>query len=150
MPAYEIVPGCPACGADDDREIATADDVRAEVESLWAFHTRRLRPGTPPERLADRVAFSQRPPLRLVQCARCGLVYRNPRERAWELADAYADEAASEDVLRALFATQRAAYAAQARRLTRGGRGAASRWGATSAASSTRRASAGGASRAWT
>ena len=30
----------------------------------------------------DRVAFSQRAPLRLVRCSDCGLVYRNPVERA--------------------------------------------------------------------
>lgn len=118
MPAYEIAAACPVCSAREDEEIASADDVRAEVEALWAFHTRRLRPGTPPERLADRVAFSQRPPLRLVRCCACGLVFRNPRERAWELTDTYAGETPAPGVLRALFETQRTAYQAQAARLT--------------------------------
>src|SRR5215467_1042955 len=83
-PAYELTQ-CVACGANDSHEIANADDVRREVEELWAFHDRRLRPSTPPQRLMDRVAFSERPPFRLVECTRCGLVYRNPIERAFEL-----------------------------------------------------------------
>ncbi|HKG94755.1 MAG TPA: methyltransferase domain-containing protein [Gemmatimonadaceae bacterium] len=117
MPAYEIAP-CPVCGAKDGRQIAGEEEIRAEVEALWEFHGARLRPETPPAHLADRVAFSQRPPLRVVQCTECGLVYRNPRERAFELRDIYAGEAPDERVLGALFETQRGAYAAQARRLT--------------------------------
>ena len=86
---------------------------------LWAFHTRRLRAQTPPKHLTDRVAFSQHPPLRLVQCGECGLVYRNPVERARELKDAYGDDTPPTDVLAALHETQRDAYRAQAARLTR-------------------------------
>ncbi len=110
---------CPVCGVDDARVIADADAVRREVETLWAFHLRRLRPGTPPEHLADRVAFSHSPPLRVVQCRRCGLVYRNPRERAHELVAMYAehDAAPPADVLRALHETQRPMYGAPERRL---------------------------------
>jgi 2-polyprenyl-3-methyl-5-hydroxy-6-metoxy-1,4-benzoquinol methylase len=117
-PAYELA-RCVVCGSADGREIVGADEMRAEVEALWAFHTRRLRAQTPPEHLADRLAFSQRPPLRLVQCAVCGLVYRNPVERARQLTEAYAEEALSPEVLAALHETQRDAYRAQARRLTR-------------------------------
>ncbi len=115
-PALELT-ACPVCSGNDTDELADADAVRAEVESLWQFHTRRLDPETPPEQLTDRIAFSQRPPLRVVQCRTCGLVYRNPRERAYELTGVYEDEAADESVLQALFATQRDAYRAQARRL---------------------------------
>jgi hypothetical protein len=115
--AYELT-RCPACGGSETRELADAEAVREEMESLWAFHGRRLRPGTPPERLADRVAFSQRPPWRVVQCDECGTVYRNPRERAFELRETYATDAPGEDVMRSLLDTQRAAYAEQARRLT--------------------------------
>jgi SAM-dependent methyltransferase len=115
-PALELT-ACPVCGGNDTDELADADAVRAEVESLWQFHTRRLDPKTPPEQLTDRIAFSQRPPLRVVQCRTCGLVYRNPRERAYELTGVYKDEAADESVLQALFTTQRDAYRAQARRL---------------------------------
>jgi SAM-dependent methyltransferase len=124
-PALELT-ACPVCGGDDARELADADEVRAEVEMLWRFHTQRLQPGTPPEHLTDRIAFSQRPPLRVVQCRHCGLVYRNPRERAHELTGVYEGEAPPDDVLAALFETQRDAYRAQARRLFRvlGRRGA--------------------------
>jgi SAM-dependent methyltransferase len=88
------------------------------MEALWAFHTRRLRDDTPPERLTDRVAFSQAPPLRLVQCARCETVFRNPRERAFEVTDTYETETPSLETLQSLFDAQRTAYDAQAARLT--------------------------------
>jgi len=117
-PAYELT-ACVACGSNESHEIADADDVRREVEALWAFHGRRLRPATPPERLMDRVAFSEHPPFRLVECARCGLVYRNPIERAYELDSIYADAMPSADLLHGLHETQRAAYRVQARRLLR-------------------------------
>lgn len=118
MPTYELSP-CPICASRSAREVADADDVTREVEGLWAFHMRRLRPDTPPARLADRVAFSQRPPIRLVQCDECGLVYRNPRERESELHELYADEAQDDAVLESLFENQHIAYREQAERLTR-------------------------------
>lgn len=93
--------------------------MRREVEELWAFHGRRLRPATPPERLMDRVAFSEHPPYRLVECTRCGLVYRNPIERARELEEIYAGAAPDTNLLRALHETQREAYRVQADRLLR-------------------------------
>ena len=122
-PAYELA-RCLVCGSADGREVVDSDGVRAEVEALWAFHTRRLRAQTPPTHLTDRVAFSQHAPLRLVECNVCGLVYRNPVERARELDEAYVDDGPAREVLEALHETQRDAYRAQARRLTRavGGR----------------------------
>ena len=105
--------------------IAGPDQIRDEVEALWAFHTARLRPDTPPSRLADRVAFSQGPPVAVVRCAGCGLLYRNPRERDFALRHTYAGERLDDDVLEGLFETQRDAYEGQAARLTevRGGTG---------------------------
>jgi hypothetical protein len=115
--AYELA-SCAVCGGTDSTEIATADDAKSEVEHLWEHHSRRLDPDTPPEHLMDRVAFSQRPPLRLVRCDECGLVYRNPAERPTELSAIYADEGPTEAVMRSLHETQRASYDAQAARLT--------------------------------
>src|SRR4030095_5624554 len=115
--AYELA-RCPVCNSADSHEIAGADDVREEMEALWAFHTRRLRDDTPPERLTDRVAFSQAPPIRLVQCTRCETVFRNPRERAFEVTEMYADETPSIEVLQALHDAQRATFASQVSRLT--------------------------------
>ena len=115
-PSLELT-ACPVCSTGDCTEIADADAVRIELETLWQFHTARLQPDTPPEHLTDRIAFSQRPPLRVVQCRACGLVYRNPRERAHELAGTYEGEAPADDVLASLFETQLDAYRAQARRL---------------------------------
>jgi len=115
-PAYELAP-CPVCGSSESRVVVDREGVREEIESLWAFHTRRLKGETPAERLADRVAFSHPPPWRIVQCAGCGLVYRNPREREFELEAMYAREAPAPEVLASLAETQQAAYAAQAERL---------------------------------
>ena len=115
--AYELT-RCIVCGGAETREIASIEDVRAEVEALWAHHSRRLRPDTPPPHLMDRVAFSERPPLRVVQCTTCGLVYRNPTERSSELGKIYGDESPTTAVMQALHDTQRSAYATQAKRLT--------------------------------
>jgi SAM-dependent methyltransferase len=115
MTTYTLVP-CLVCGAPGE-ELADADAVRTEVELLWAFHGRRLRPETPPRHLADRLAFSQRPPLRLARCAACGLVWRNPAEQSHEVEQLYAGEAPDPAVLSSLHAAQRASYDAQARRL---------------------------------
>lgn len=116
--AYELA-RCIVCGTADTTDVATGEEIRDEVEALWAFHIRRLRPDTPPEQLTDRVAFSQRPALRIVECRGCGLLYRNPRERAHELEDIYGHAEVEPEVLDALYETQLPSYAAQARRLTR-------------------------------
>jgi hypothetical protein len=115
-PPYELA-DCPVCGATAAETVADADAVRAEVEALWAFHAARLRAGTPPERLADRVVFSQPPALGIVRCRSCGLLYRNPRERDAAVEALYADERPDPAVLDALHAAQRTAYDAQLRRL---------------------------------
>jgi SAM-dependent methyltransferase len=80
---------------------------------------RRLSPGTPPERLVDRVAFSQDAPWRVVQCRQCTLVYRNPVERREALRSTYADEEPARDAMLALHEAQTESCRAQARRLTR-------------------------------
>lgn len=123
---YELT-RCPVCDSPEATEIADRETIRTEVERLWAFHGARLRTGVPPRFLLDRVAFSQDPPIRLARCTVCGHLYRNPLERVEALAAAYDDAAPDEAVLEGLFETQRAAYAAQAARLTtvvgRAGRG---------------------------
>jgi len=112
--AYQLAP-CVVCGHSDADVVADEESMRHEVQALWAYHEKRLKPGTPPERLMDRVAFSEHPPFRLVQCRECGLVYRNPIERTVELEQIYAREPADPAVLGALHETQRAAYRDQAR-----------------------------------
>jgi SAM-dependent methyltransferase len=115
-PAYEPS-HCIVCGHSDADTIADDAAMRAQVEALWGFHQRRLKASTPVSRLRDRVAFSQHPPFRLVACRQCGLVYRNPVEREFELSATYARDAQPDDLLQALHATQRAAYDVQAQRL---------------------------------
>lgn len=117
-PSYE--PGhCIVCGHAQSTLVADAEDIRREVEALWAFHQRRLKLDTPVPRLRDRVAFSQDPPWRVVACDDCGLLYRNPAERAFEVASVYERDDPPDDLLRGLFASQCAAYSTQARRLKR-------------------------------
>jgi hypothetical protein len=117
MTSYELS-ACIVCSSTDATELVSADDAKIETEQLWEYHQKRLDPAIPAEHLMDRVAFSQRAPLRLVRCDDCGLVYRNPVERASEVAEIYEDEGPDEAVLRALHDTQRPAYDAQASRLT--------------------------------
>jgi SAM-dependent methyltransferase len=116
--SYELA-RCVVCGESDANEVAGPEDIREERELLWQFHMRRLSPRTPPERLVDRVAFSQDPPWRVVRCRRCTLVYRNPVERREELRSTYVEEEPTRDAMSALHETQVAAYRAQARRVTR-------------------------------
>ena len=116
--AYELA-DCPACGAVDARELAHREAIALQVERLWRFHLRRLTPGTPLHRLNDRVVFSQRPPVRVVACAACGTVYRDPRENERTLVELYADETPDPDALAALFRAQLAFYRERAAHLTR-------------------------------
>jgi SAM-dependent methyltransferase len=116
MTSYELT-RCVVCDESDVTEIAGAEEIRRESELLWQFHMRRLSPRTPPERLVDRVAFSQDPPWRVVQCRRCSLVYRNPVERREELRATYTADAPAREAMLALHETQSRSYRAQAERL---------------------------------
>src|SRR5260221_6673871 len=124
--AYEVV-CCIVGGSGHARELACEEEFRREIEELWAYHDSRLEPDPPPAHLLDRVAFSQRPPLRVVRCISCGLVYRNPVERARELEALYAHDTLTREVMQSLHASQREACRAQAMRLTRIARGSGSR-----------------------
>lgn len=116
-PSYELSP-CPVCGTGAAAvTLADRDDVRAELEELWRFHLRRLRPGTPIRSLFDRVVFSQDPPLRLSRCDECGTVFRNPREDPVSLVETYSEEEPADEALEGLYRAQRAAYRSQAERL---------------------------------
>jgi SAM-dependent methyltransferase len=114
---YELA-RCAVCDSADTTEVADAEDIRREAELLWAFHSRRLSPRTPPGRLVDRVAFSQDPPWRVVRCSACGLVYRSPAEHRGELRSTYAATVPDRAALEALHDAQRRSYRVQVRRLT--------------------------------
>lgn len=109
---------CPVCAYERHHEVADRDDILAEVERLWAFHMRRLRPGTPPPMLTDRIAFSQHPPVRIARCQHCTHLFRNPHERDDVLTETYAGEAPSREALQGLHDAQLDTARDQARRLT--------------------------------
>src|SRR3982750_5059068 len=88
MPSYELTP-CAICSRAESDEILSIEDAKVEIEELWEYHVRRLDPAVPATHLMDRVAFSQRAPLRLVRCREGGLVYRKPVERAPGLAQIF-------------------------------------------------------------
>jgi SAM-dependent methyltransferase len=113
------LPECPACGGREAAEIASREAIRREMEALWAFHLRRLRPGAPATALTDRLAFTQPPPLRLLSCTCCGTLRRDPEEGETNLLDRYAAEALSPAVLGALFEAQRTSARRQMDRLAR-------------------------------
>ena len=115
--SYELTP-CPVCGASTSVELADADQMRKEVELLWEFHERRLKRGIPPDRLTDRLAFSQHPPLRLAVCPACSHIYRNPWERKETLEAAYSASLPDPASLDSLFQAQRKTSRRQVRRLT--------------------------------
>lgn len=118
MTRYEITP-CPVCRGTEHRVLADREAVRQELEALWQFHLRRMRTGAPVAQLFDRAIFSQDPPLQVVECSECGLVFRNPRERADEIVETYQDEAPSQEALASLFDQQFHFYQPRAARLTR-------------------------------
>ena len=105
-PSYEPS-HCIVCGHADSEVVAEAEDIRRQVEALWAFHERRLKRGVPVERLRDRVSFSQHAPFRLVACGECGLVYRNPAERTFEVESAYSRDCPPRETLQAVHDVQR-------------------------------------------
>jgi 2-polyprenyl-3-methyl-5-hydroxy-6-metoxy-1,4-benzoquinol methylase len=108
---------CPVCKTNDFREIASGEEIRRQVEELWAFHTRRLEPGAPVQQLFDRAVFSQAPPVHIVQCEGCGTVLRNPRESETSIVELYASERPPESALEDLFEEQVAFYTPRVRNL---------------------------------
>jgi SAM-dependent methyltransferase len=114
--SYELA-RCAICGGSESSEIADEESIQREFEMAWSFHTTRLRHPVPLPYLTDRVVFSQSPPLRLVQCADCTHIYRNPRERAETVRRTYSDNDLDETVLESLFENQRAEYRGQLARL---------------------------------
>ncbi len=117
MTTYQLG-GCPACHSQQQRPIADREQIKHELEALWQFHLRRLATGAPVDQLFDRAIFSQQPPLNVVACRNCGTVYRNPREREYELIETYADEVPSAEAFDSLFAFQQDFYRPRAQRLS--------------------------------
>lgn len=109
MTTYEIAP-CPVCRGLNVRTVADRQQLERELEWLWQFHLRRLKPGAPVNQLFDRAIFSQRLPLHLVQCRECATVFRSPRERAEDVVEVYEEEQPSESALASLFEEQYAFY----------------------------------------
>jgi SAM-dependent methyltransferase len=116
MPTRYELASCPVCASSHHQVIAGADEVRAEIEALWEHHTGDARPLLTSAQLVDRVAFSQDPPLQVVRCTDCGLLFRNPRER--DVREIYETERTDDVAFEALLPAQRAAFANPVARLT--------------------------------
>ncbi|HEY0674440.1 MAG TPA: class I SAM-dependent methyltransferase [Longimicrobiales bacterium] len=117
MTTYEIG-ACPACRGQQFDVVADQQQIKRELEELWQFHLRRMKPGAPIAQLFDRAIFSQQPPLHVVACVKCGTVFRNPREREHEVVETYAVEMPTTEALDSLFEQQRSFYRSRVRRLT--------------------------------
>ena len=110
---------CPICGGAHATQVTDRPALEREVERVWMFHARRFRHPVPPIYLTDRVVFSQGPPLRLMRCAHCGHLYRNPRESAETIHRTYREDSTSDRVYDALFENQRHSFRGHARRIRR-------------------------------
>lgn len=119
---YEIA-ACPVCHGRERELLADENDIRTEIEALWSQHAGDGAEALPPSALTDRLAFTLPPPMAVVRCTGCGLLYRNPRERF--VRERYESERQREETLEALLAAQHAAFRPLVRRLTdlHGGRG---------------------------
>src|SRR5690606_16924492 len=71
---------CPVCPCRDAEQLAGRDALLAEVEALWAFRLRRLRPAVPIAGLVDRLVFTQPPPHAVLRCCACVTRRRWPSE----------------------------------------------------------------------
>ena len=107
---------CPACAGHEAEHVAGQAALLEELESLWAFRTRRLRPGVPVERLVDRLVFTQPPPCAVLRCRACGTLRRDPAERGVERA--YARDPTGAAAVPHIFSRGRAFQRARVRRLT--------------------------------
>lgn len=113
---------CPVCRRPHPAAVvADREDVQREVDALWTFHLRRVRPATPPSRLLDRLIFTLPPALQIVRCGECAVLYRDPVERRVE--HVFAGESLDAASLHALFTLHRRAFRVQAGRLTRAAEG---------------------------
>lgn len=107
--------GCPVCATQASDVIVDREGSTAELEALWRRLDRSGEP-VPLAQLRDTVSFTQAPPLAVVRCRSCGLLYRNPRER--DVAGLYREEAVDEARLAALHAEQLPTFTSLVRRLT--------------------------------
>jgi len=109
---------CTVCGAGEHRTIAPAADLDAQRRYLVEFHRRRLRTRSD-QALEDRADFTQNYATDVVACRTCGLVFRDPRPPAEQIARAYASDTYGEERLRALFDSQLELFRPKARNLRR-------------------------------
>jgi SAM-dependent methyltransferase len=116
MTTYTIVP-CPVCRTNDVRTLADRTRIERDLEWLWEFHLRRLKPGAPIHQLFDRTIFSLPLPLQVVQCRTCGTVFRNPHERGEDVLAVFEGEEPSDPALASLFDQQYAFFVPRVRKL---------------------------------
>jgi SAM-dependent methyltransferase len=96
---------CVVCGASGTREIASASEIEAQRRFLQRFHRRRLRERDA-NAMEERAEFSQDYAARIVACAGCGLVFRDPQPTPDAVARLYAGDSYGAERLHALFESQ--------------------------------------------
>lgn len=109
---------CAVCGSEEQQVSCSAREVEAHLEYLRWFHRRRLRCPTEAA-LADRADFTQDYATDIVACARCALVFRNPRPTAESIARAYAADQYGHERLASMWESQVELYRPKARHLRR-------------------------------
>src|SRR5688500_1742583 len=102
-PEVEIV--CTACGAGAAATVCNAGELATQREAARRLHRVRLRRRTRGV-LEERASFTHDYVTRLLQCRRCGLLYRSPRPAADAVLEAYVHERYSEERLPQMFASQ--------------------------------------------
>jgi SAM-dependent methyltransferase len=118
----EVEVACAVCGRDAQEVVCRESEVRAQLAYLERFHRRRLRPmrkGSAEAALADRADFTQDYTTDIVRCSACGLVFREARPRASEVAAAYEHDRYGRERLEALFDSQLELFRGKTERLER-------------------------------
>jgi SAM-dependent methyltransferase len=108
--AFQLVPrvhaACAVCAAAESTPVASAAQIEAQLRYLRLFHGRRVRGQRDGRTLEERADFTHDYATAVVECIRCGLVYRDPRPDTAAIARAYAKDEYGEERLEALFDSQ--------------------------------------------
>ncbi|ULA61813.1 MAG: Methyltransf11 domain-containing protein [Nitrospira sp.] len=98
---------CLICGGAYHATFASAAEIAAQKKMLQSFHQQRRRQDAQAD-LKDRTTFSQDYSAEVVQCRRCGFLYRNPRPTLRAVTAQYEEDEYGNEHLEAEFEAQHA------------------------------------------